>query len=371
MSGSHPLFPLGIAAVFVVSAWAGCLSAQQSGAAGPIELGEIGWQYSGSTFDDAKKAARESGKPMLVVFQEIPGCATCRNFGRDVLSHPLIVDAARDAFVTVAVRNNSSGDADAAVRDSYKEPAWNNPVVRILDADGEDLVPRLSGRWTVEAVAAGMGEALKGRDVPPWLDLFTMEHRARQRGLARARFSMYCFWTGEIEFGRQAGVIATTAAFDAGREVVDVVYDPTLVDFETLAQRAASRQCADTIYWSNDAERAVAERIAPSRNARLQSVSRPDRDPKHALGSTSLRFVPLMPMQALRLNTMVAARSSRAELEAHLSPAQASVWRRVDAIRKADRDAEGEAPKTQLVDVRDVAFDTAWSKVTAVLTRRG
>jgi len=36
----------------------------------PTEIGTVKWQRN---FDAAKKAASESGKPLLVFFQEVPG----------------------------------------------------------------------------------------------------------------------------------------------------------------------------------------------------------------------------------------------------------------------------------------------------------
>jgi len=104
-----------------------------------IELGQIRW---GRDLDAAKAASKKSGKPVLVLFQEVPGCLTCQNFGRVVLRHPLLVEAAESAFEPVLVYNNRKG-WDADVLRSFNEPSWNNPVVRYLDSDGRDLVKSL------------------------------------------------------------------------------------------------------------------------------------------------------------------------------------------------------------------------------------
>ncbi len=37
--------------------------------------------------------ALRSGQPLLVLFQEVPGCSSCVAFGKNVLSHPLLVGA--------------------------------------------------------------------------------------------------------------------------------------------------------------------------------------------------------------------------------------------------------------------------------------
>ena len=60
------------------------------------ELGLVRWTRD---FDAALNQSKHSGKPLLVLFDEIPGCATCRGFGAQVLSYPLLVDAIESEFV--------------------------------------------------------------------------------------------------------------------------------------------------------------------------------------------------------------------------------------------------------------------------------
>lgn len=57
----------------------------------PVELGRVAWMRD---FEAAAVEADRTGSPLLILFQEVPGCATCRNFGKGPLSHPLVVDAA-------------------------------------------------------------------------------------------------------------------------------------------------------------------------------------------------------------------------------------------------------------------------------------
>jgi hypothetical protein len=104
----------------------------------------------------------------------------------------LLVEAAEDLFIPVAIYNNTEGDADAEVRMRYQEPAWNFQVVRIVDGDGADLVPRLSQDWTVAGVTEAMAAGLKSakQEVPTWLQLLAMESRAEQRGVESAIFGM-------------------------------------------------------------------------------------------------------------------------------------------------------------------------------------
>jgi Thioredoxin-like len=49
------------------------------------ELGGVAWLRD---YDRALALAAEQGKPILLLFQEVPGCSTCVRFGQDVLTHP-------------------------------------------------------------------------------------------------------------------------------------------------------------------------------------------------------------------------------------------------------------------------------------------
>jgi len=125
-------------------------------AANPVEVGKVAW---GRDFDAGQAASRASGKPMLVLFQEVPGCKGCQRFGREVMSDPRIVKAIQENFTAVLICNNHPGK-DEEVLKRFGEPAWNYQVVRFLTADGRDLIPREDQVWTVPALAARMVKAL-------------------------------------------------------------------------------------------------------------------------------------------------------------------------------------------------------------------
>ena len=99
----------------------------------PIELGEIAWYRD---FDQAKKLAVKEGKAIFILFQEVPGCATCRSYVKNVLSNPTIISAIEEAFFPLAIFNNKGGK-DRETLNEYNEPSWNNPVVRIVNARGK------------------------------------------------------------------------------------------------------------------------------------------------------------------------------------------------------------------------------------------
>ncbi len=116
-----------------------------------------------------------------------------------MLANPLLAEAAETLFVPVAIKNNTEGDADAAVRERFEEPSWNYPVVRVMDADGKDLTRRLHKRedFSEAAVFGAMVEVLDARrkkdgsgGVPPWLKLVAAEALAHARGVETAIFGM-------------------------------------------------------------------------------------------------------------------------------------------------------------------------------------
>ena len=116
-----------------------------------------------------------------------------------MLANPLLAEAAETLFVPVAIKNNTEGDADAAVRERFKEPSWNYPVVRGMDAEGVDLTPRLHKRadFSEAAVFGAMVEVLDARKAkdgsggaPTWLKLVATEARAHARGVQTAIFGM-------------------------------------------------------------------------------------------------------------------------------------------------------------------------------------
>lgn len=112
------------------------------------------------------------------------------DFGQQVLSHPLLVEAIETEFVPVAVYNNKPGP-DKKILARYKEPAWNNPVVRFLGADGKDVIPRQDGVYTVGKVADRMVRVLRSakRSVPGYLALLARE--AQPRSFVKASFAMF------------------------------------------------------------------------------------------------------------------------------------------------------------------------------------
>ncbi len=265
------------------------------------ELGQVSWQRD---FDAALAEAREAGKPVFVLFQEVPGCSTCVTFGEAVLSHPLLVEAVESAFVPVAVLNNEPGP-DREVLKRYDEPAWNNPVVRFLDAEGRDLIPRAAGVWTPHGIATRMVRALEvaDRPVPGYLELAVYETAPRRTG--RALFATHCFWEGEACAGALPGVVSTEAAWLGGREIVEVTYDAGATSYEGLLVALQGRGCADAIFARDARELASARRVFGA--AALEAPGEPRRaresDQDRHLRRSALASLELTPLQRTRVNS--------------------------------------------------------------------
>jgi len=140
----------------------------------PIAVGAVNW---GRDLDKALRISHETGRPVFVLFQEVPGCGGCQEFGRTVLTNPQIVEAIEDEFLPVLVFNNRGGE-DRELLDRYGEPAWNFQVVRFLNAEGRDIIPRKDHVWTVGELAIRMIDALKAanRQVPKYLQALAEEN---------------------------------------------------------------------------------------------------------------------------------------------------------------------------------------------------
>lgn len=263
------------------------------------ELGTVAWTRD---FDAGLRRARETGAPAFVLFQEIPGCSTCTGFGKDVLGHVLLAPAIEECFVPIALRNNVGG-AEGEVRERLREPAWNNPVVRFLDAGGKDLLPRRDGVWDAHGIAARMVDALLAakKPVPGYLRIALAES---DPATATAVFAMHCFWEGEAALGALDGVVRTRAAFAGGDEVVEVTFLPAVLSRGKLAELAQAKSCRPVARADKDA---------------------PAGDQQHALGSTPYAQLALTPMQRTKVH---AALTLGTDGKQWLTPAQVAALAR-------------------------------------------
>ncbi|MEZ4897573.1 MAG: VPGUxxT family thioredoxin-like (seleno)protein, type 2 [Saprospiraceae bacterium] len=259
----------------------------------PVELGDVHWVRD---YDQALRQSEQLGKPVLILFQEIPGCATCQRFGQEVLSHPLLVEAIEQFFVPLAIYNNRPGK-DAEVLQMFQEPAWNNPVVRIVDLQGRNLTGRVAGNYTPGAVADAMIQVLERqkKDIPGYLGLLRDEFSTSKP--VTKTYQMYCFWSGEKLLGGTPGVLKTRAGYQQGHEVVQVTYDPSQLQEKELDGVAQAGSCKPVTGGS----------------------FRDDREPKYYITNSQYRFIPMTEMQASRINSLL---GQGKDPQAWLSPLQ-------------------------------------------------
>ena len=207
-------------------------------------------------------------------------------------------------FIPLAIYNNKQGH-DAEILNRYHEPAWNNPVVRIVDEKGKDLASRLSGNYSAHGLTDLMTNIListQGK-APLYLQLLTDELRATQHGTSIATYSMYCFWRGEALFGGLNGVIKTSAGFQNGKEVVKVEYDATVISLSQLNKIADQSTC----------------------KAESSGNFSPDNTPKYYLSNSNYKGIPMTEIQKCRVNSALAEGQNP---DVFLSPAQLTVSKR-------------------------------------------
>ena len=271
------------------------------------ELGKVHWYRN---YDKAVEVSKKTNKDILILFQEVPGCATCRNYGHNVLSNPLMVEAIETSFVPLAIFNNKGGH-DAEILKKYNEPTWNNPVVRIVDNKGRDLVRRIGGDYSAITLLRRMKESLvsRGESIPGYMNLLEQELSAKRTGsLKEKHFQMFCFWTGEKQLGKVDGVLNTESGFMKHGEVVKVTYDATVVseaELESYAKRNSFRP------------------VDPDKTYRPAS-----RDIHYYLKHTDYKYLPLTPLQQTKINS---ALGSRKNPNYYLSPRQKAWLKEIQA----------------------------------------
>ena len=245
-----------------------------------------------------------------------------------MLAQPLIVETLEDYFVPIAVYNNAGGE-DQKLLQRFKEPAWNYQVMRFMNADLEDVLPRKDRVWTLNGTARRLAKALEksGKEVPAYLQNVLIPET--DPGTKHVAFAMYCFWTGEAKLGSLDGVIATEAGFYDGHEVVVVSYDPESIELTTLVTAAEKFDCASAVYLPDAEDRELIKNKTRLKNVKSFDPERgyrraPQSDQKKQLSRVSgLEKLGLTPMQLTKLNSL---RTSGASMRQWLSPRQLKAY---------------------------------------------
>ncbi|KAJ3195672.1 hypothetical protein HK101_011414 [Irineochytrium annulatum] len=294
----------------------------------PPELGLV-------HFHTPLSSALALDKLIYIQFQEIPGCGTCTRFGAEVLAHPLIVELIETLTTPVAVRNNTQSEPDISIMRRYGEPAWNNPVARLVSPrTGADVAQRLSDIYAPRDVMAWLLSSLSTAvALPAWVDI-----AAASVGLALVRLpsgvvtdirtvepevivcEMGCYWEGERVLGGLTGVLRTWPGWCEGREVVEVTYDPKVITVGEIRDAAARNNF--TVKRGSGPWK-----ITPVGYGEV----------KYHLKSRGgiLRYLPLTQMQQARINSAIGS-GRGAEASWLLTPRQAEMARRMAEAADAD-----------------------------------
>ena len=134
------------------------------------------------------------------------------------------------------------------------------------------------------------------------------------------------------------GVYATTSAWRAGLEVVNVLFDPQEVQYETLLNKAKQFKCATKVFAHTSSQLSTAKElvgnkavmVSDSQNPRLAKSS----DQKYYLANSPLRILPMCDLQVTKINAAVGLKQP---YEKFLSPRQSELLKKILAKQKADK----------------------------------
>lgn len=262
------------------------------------ELGKVHWYRD---YDQAVRIAEKEKKDIVILFQEVPGCATCRNYGHNVLSNPLMVEALENSFVPLAIFNNKGGK-DKKVLEKFNEPSWNNPVIRIVDIKGNNLIKKIGNDYSAITLCKRLKEVLTNRKttIPEYLNILELELESlKSNHIREDYFKMHCFWTGEKKLGSLNGVLSTESGFMNHSEVVKVKFNTSLLDQSSLI---------------NYAQEQGFEQITSSKNFR-SAIN----DVHYYYLHSDYRYIPLSELQKTKINSAIGNSQSA---EKYLSPQQ-------------------------------------------------
>jgi hypothetical protein len=255
----------------------------------PSSPAVIDWSRDLAT---ANKLSLETGRPILVLCDSAAG----REALNGCFAHPVIADATTELFVPLVLQQ-----ADAS-----------QPVVRLTDANGRDLVPCLSGRISPAMLLSSLVAALRAahRDVPAYLQLVNEEYNPAN--LQRATFAVGCYWEGEQQLGKLPGVVSTRTGILDQEEVVQLEFDASRVKSSVLLDQARTLKCFHGVRRPATGTLQIAD------------------DQLHALSYyPEYRYLPLTSLQATKIN---AALADQTDPGVFLSPSQLAMHEQLHEI---------------------------------------
>jgi hypothetical protein len=134
------------------------------------------------------------------------------------------------------------------------------------------------------------------------------------------------------------GVYATTSAWRDGLEVVNILFDPHEVQYETLLNKAMQFKCASKVFAHTKSQLSTAKELVgnkavmakDSQNPRLAKSS----DQKYYLANSPLRILPMCDLQVTKINAAIGLKQPFENL---LSPRQSELLKKILAKYKSDK----------------------------------
>ena len=118
-------------------------------------------------------------------------------------------------------------------------------------------------------------------------------------------------------------MLATKPGWIGRTEVVEVTYDPKRITFAKLVERGEEEKIVRKVFSRTDPNHARARKLVGKRAVQSTEKIRVQ-DDKYYLSRTALKYVPMTPTQAMRVNARVGKGQKVASL---LSPRQKSLLR--------------------------------------------
>jgi len=150
------------------------------------------------------------------------------------------------------------------------------------------LAPRFSGPYARE----------------PFLQLLRTASGIAAPALETLTVSAHCFWECEARLGRVPAVQSSRVGFLHGAEVVEVMFDASVLSREAMWREASTLDCATRVFTRTDAEQAAASQVVGARAFRTDALLEPSlKDTKFYLKQAGRSEVGLTPVELTRMNS--------------------------------------------------------------------
>lgn len=279
--------------------------------------------------DKASACAKKEGKLLL----RLSGRADI-----EAMRHPFVVDVAQ-LFVPQLVTSEEG-------------------VLQVLSASDQALTETLPVGKDAAPVLKLMRDALRSAnmDVPKYLDMVVFENYANSR--ERATVFVACYDPGEARLGGLEGVVMSRGGvFLPSRaelaqlseetrktlrynEVVELFYDPTVLTYETILQKATGLGCFGASVARTDEQLKIAQQVLGAGRC-MRSGMMPhkvtDKRPLSWYKEHHFNSLPLTEIQRSKLNSGVYSEETRedtAYLDSLIFPCQIALRDEMTALRE-------------------------------------